>query len=78
MFLTDPPFREQHDNSVPVVIWLNLDSKAEVEEQHEEWRASGATITSLPESKPWMLHEFTAVDLDGNVLRVFYDFSKDV
>lgn len=78
MFLTDPPFREQHDNSVPVVIWLNFDSKAEVEEQHEEWRASGATITSSPESKPWMLHEFTACDLDGNVLRVFYDFSRDV
>ena len=35
-------------------------------------------IISAPESKPWKLHEFTAADLDGNVFRVFYDFSRDV
>ncbi len=25
--------------------------------------------------KPWKLHEFTLADLDGNMFRVFYDFS---
>ena len=78
MFLTDQPFREQYGNSSPVITWLNLDSKAKVDAQHAEWQGSGATITSRPESKPWMLHEFTVADLDGNLFRVFYDFSKDV
>lgn len=78
IFLTDSEFREQRGNSPPVVTWLNLDSKAEVDAQHTEWQANGATITAQPESKPYMLHEFTAADLDGNVFRVFYDYSKDV
>jgi uncharacterized glyoxalase superfamily protein PhnB len=78
MFLTDRSFREKHGNVGPVVVWLNFNSKAEVNEQHEQWRSSGATIVSAPESKPWMLHEFTAQDLDGNLFRVFYDFSRDV
>ena len=78
IFLTDSEFRQQRANSPPVVTWLNLDSKAEVDAQHAEWQASGAMITAQPESKPWMLHEFTAADMDGNVFRVFYDFSKDV
>src|SRR5689334_23180341 len=58
IFLTDQPFRERYGNSGPVVTWLNLSSKAEVDAQHTEWQRSGATITSRPESKPWMLHEF--------------------
>jgi uncharacterized glyoxalase superfamily protein PhnB len=78
LFLTDPPFREGRANSPPVVVWINLDSKAEVDALHEEWHARGAAIASPPESKPWMLREFTAVDPDGNVFRVFYDFSRDV
>ncbi len=77
LFLTDPSFRDGRTNSPPVVVWINLGSKAEVDALHEEWRANGATIASPPESKPWMLHEFTAVDPDGNFFRVFYDFSSD-
>lgn len=77
LFLTDPPFREGRANSPPVVVWINLDSKAAVDALHAEWLANGAAIASLPESKPWMLHEFTAADLDSNVFRVFYDFSRD-
>jgi hypothetical protein len=42
------------------------------------WTDSGAQILSQPESKPWKLHEFTALDLDGNIMRVFYDFRGDV
>ncbi len=77
LFLTDAPFREGRANSPPVVVWINLGSKAEVDALHAEWHANGALIASPPESKPWMLHEFTATDLDGNVFRVFYDYSRD-
>jgi predicted lactoylglutathione lyase len=77
MFLTDRAFREQHGNAAPVMVWLNLESKNEVDELHEIWKTSEARIISPPESKPWKLHEFTASDLDGNLFRVFYDFSRD-
>ena len=77
MFLTDGAFRAQHSNAPPVVIWLNLDSKEEVDELYEIWKAGEARIISPPESKSWKLHEFTASDLDGNLFRVFYDFSRD-
>lgn len=78
MFLTDRDFRKQHGNASPVIIWLNLNSKQEVDELYEIWNSAGARIVSLPESKPWNLHEFTASDPDGNLFRVFYDFSRDV
>jgi uncharacterized glyoxalase superfamily protein PhnB len=77
MFLTDVEFRQQHSNAAPVVIWLNLNNKEEVDELYETWKARGARIASPPESKPWKLHEFTASDPDGNLFRVFYDFSRD-
>ena len=77
IFLADRDFRKQHGNTPPVLIWLNLNSKEEVDELHEIWNASGARIISPPQSKPWKLHEFTASDLDGNLIRVFYDFSRD-
>lgn len=77
MFLTDPEFRAGRGNSAPVLIWINLDSNEEVDELYQIWNGSGAKIISPPESKPWKLHEFTASDLDGNLFRVFYDFSRD-
>lgn len=77
MFLTDSDFRAHHGNASPIMIWLNVNSKEEVDELYEIWNAAGARIVSLPESKPWKLHEFTASDLDGNLFRVFYDFSRD-
>lgn len=76
MFLTDRTFRAGHGNVSPVLIWLNLESKEEVDELFEIWNAGGAKIISPPESKPWKLHEFKASDLDGNLFRVFYDFSR--
>ncbi len=76
LFLADRAFRERrYGNAPPVLIWLNLNSKAEVDELHARWSRSGAKIISPPESKAWKLHEFTAVDIDGNLLRVFYDFA---
>jgi predicted lactoylglutathione lyase len=77
MFLAGSAFRERYSNAAPVMVWLNLDSKHEVDELYETWNRSGARIVSRPESKPWKLHEFTVADLDGNFFRVFYDFSRD-
>jgi len=78
MFLTNRAFREGYGNASPVLIWLNLNSKEEVNELHALWSSGHAKIISPPESKPWKLHEFTVADLDGNLFRVFYDFSKDL
>ena len=75
LFLTDAAFREHYGNAGPVLIWLNLDSKEAVDALHGLWRGNQAKIVSAPESKPWGLHEFTAADADGNLLRVFYDFA---
>ena len=77
MFLTDSAFRAHHGNAAPVMIWFNLDSNEEVDELYQIWKAAEASIISAPESKPWKLHEFTASDLDGNLFRLFYDFSRD-
>jgi len=77
LFLTDAAFRAAHANTAPVVTWLNLESIDEVDALHAEWDASDAIIVARPESKPWKLHEFTAADRDGNLFRVFYDFSND-
>jgi predicted lactoylglutathione lyase len=82
-FLANPSFRaqegrENHGNSGPVVIWLNLESKTEVDELYQRWRQAGARILAAPEDKPWNLREFTALDPDGNKLRVFYDFTWEL
>ena len=77
LFLTNGRFREGYGNTGRVVIWLNLNSKKDVDDLHETWCRCGARIVSAPESKPWKLHEFTVADLDGNLIRVFYDFRGD-
>lgn len=59
------------------MIWINLNSKEEVDELYELWKAAEVKILSPVESKPWKLHEFTSSDPDGNLFRVFYDFSRD-
>lgn len=75
LFLAGPIFREGSSSTVPIAIWLNLNGKGEVDELHRAWTATGAIVLSVPESKPWGLHEFTAADPDGNRFRVFYDFA---
>lgn len=74
MFLASQKYRKHYGNVGPAMIWLNLDSKEEVDELYRVWSASEASLRSQPESKPWGLHEFTAADPDGNLFRVFYDF----
>ena len=75
MFLANQQFRKQYGNVGPTLIWLNLDSKEQVDELYRAWSSSKANVMSAPQSKPWGLHEFTAVDPDGNLFRVFYDFA---
>jgi predicted lactoylglutathione lyase len=74
MFLANPDFRKHYGNAGPVLIWLSLNSKDEVDELYRLWSGSKAELISVPESKPHGLHEFMAKDLDGNLFRVFYDF----
>ena len=78
MFLTNALFREQYGASAAVVIWLNLESKHDVDELYQRWKDAGARILAEPEDKPWRLREFRVGDLDGNQLRVFYDFSREL
>jgi predicted lactoylglutathione lyase len=78
MFLTNSAFRAAtFGNAAPVVTWLNANTRAEVTEWYEQWKAAGARLLSAPEEKPWKLFEFTAADEDGNVFRVFYDFGGE-
>lgn len=75
MFLADNVFRAHYCNGGPVLVWLNLDGKEQVNELFGLWSATQAKIVSPPESKPWGLYEFTAADPDGNLFRIFYDFA---
>jgi uncharacterized glyoxalase superfamily protein PhnB len=77
MFLTNGQFREPHGMNGPVIVWLNLDSKSEVDDLYQRWRDAGARILTQPEDKPWHLREPEVADLDCNRLRVFYDFSRE-
>jgi len=74
LFLTGISFRQTYRNASPMLFWLNLESGAEVDELFEEWNAAQAKIVAAPQDKPWNLREFVAADLDGNLIRVFYDF----
>ena len=76
MFLANSDFRKHYGNVGPVLIWLNLNSKDEVNDLYRIWSSSKAKLISEPESKPFGLHEFMAKDLDGNLFRVFYDFGN--
>src|SRR5678816_4496813 len=46
LFLAGPPFRKERGNVGPVLTWLNLSSKAEVDDLHQAWRASNAILLS--------------------------------
>jgi uncharacterized glyoxalase superfamily protein PhnB len=78
LFLTDTAFRATEANAAPVVLWLNVENRTEVDEVFSDWQAAGAHVVSEPEDKPWNLREFKVADSDGNVLRVFYDFSLEI
>ena len=56
-----------------VLIWLNMGSSAEVDQLHAEWKERGVRIVGELQTPSYRLREFTAQDLDGNRLRVFFD-----
>ena len=74
LFMSDAGYRSGLGNGAPVVLWLNLANRAEVDDLHQEWHDAGARIAATPAAKPFKLYEFFAQDIDGNFLRVFYDF----
>ena len=75
LFLAGPAFREHGGIAGPVLTWLNLHSKVDVDDLHCAWRSTNAILLCDPESKPWGLYEFTAADPDGNRFRVFHDLA---
>jgi catechol 2,3-dioxygenase-like lactoylglutathione lyase family enzyme len=74
-FMTNAPYRAQLANRPPLVLWLNLANRSEVDALHAEWAGAGARIDAPPAAQPWKLYEFFAADPDGNRFRVFYDFA---
>ncbi|HVW07467.1 MAG TPA: VOC family protein [Bryobacteraceae bacterium] len=77
IFLTNANFRQWYGTGGMATIWLNLSSREEVDNLYRRWREAGATILAEPEDKPWRLREFRAADIDGNQLRIFYDFTAE-
>jgi hypothetical protein len=51
LFITNHSFRESYGNIGPILFWLNLDSKAEVDELFTQWKAAQAKIVSEPEDR---------------------------
>ena len=37
IFLTNAAFREGYGNKPPILVWLNLNSKVEVDDLHAQW-----------------------------------------
>jgi|SRR5687767_11138103 len=71
-------FLNKKDNDEPgtTLVWLNLESKEQVDELYKSWSENAAIISSPPETKPWGLHEFTVSDPDNNKIRVFFDLGS--
>ncbi len=74
LFMASADYRAHFGSRGPLVLWFNLSSRAEVDALHARWSRNGAIIAAGPEPKPYKLYEFSAKDIDGNSLRVFYDF----
>jgi predicted lactoylglutathione lyase len=64
---------QEEEARYSVLIWLNMASSAEVDQLYSEWRERGVPIVDELRTAPYKLREFTAQDLDGNRLRVFFD-----
>jgi hypothetical protein len=75
IFLTNRAFREQYGNTGPVLVWLNLGSRREVDELYEAWsrRRRARPFQTRVEAL-----ESARIHGDGsrcNLFRAFYDFA---
>ncbi len=77
LFIADAAYRSGLGNAAPLVLWINLANRAEIDALHARWAAAGAEIVAGPEAKPYRLYEFFVRDPDANILRVFYDFGRE-
>lgn len=77
LFLADAGYRAARGNRGPILLWINLSGREEVDALHAQWLETNARITSPPTAQPWQLYEFFAEDIDGNILRIFYDFGRE-
>jgi predicted lactoylglutathione lyase len=75
IFLSNAAYRAHLGNAGPILLWLNLGSRAEIDALHAEWAGAGVSIDGPPRAQPHKLYEFFARDPDGNCWRVFYDFA---
>lgn len=76
LFMSNAQFRAPLGVRGPILLWLNLDGREEIDELHREWHAAGAKLSGPPAAHPdAKLYEFFAEDLDGNYIRVFYDYA---
>lgn len=75
LFVASDEYRACLGNRGPIVLWINLSSRAEVDALYAQWAGAGARVAAAPKAQPYKLYEFSAYDIDGNVLRVFYDFA---
>lgn len=76
MFMSNEAFRAPLGVRGPILLWLNLDGREEIDALHAEWAAAGATLAGPPMAHPnAKLYEFFAQDIDGNHIRVFYDYA---
>jgi len=76
LFMTTADYRSAMGNKGPILLWLNLGNREEIDALHAEWAAAGARIDAAPEAHDYnKLYEFFAEDLDGNHFRIFYDFA---
>ena len=64
---------EEDTQRASILVWLNMATPAEVDQLHAEWTERGVRIVKELQAAPHNLREFTAEDVDGNRLRVFFD-----
>ena len=68
MFMTSTEYRSALGVRGPIVPWINLSNRAEVDALHGQWAAAGARIADPPAAKPYnKLYEFFAQDIDGTI-----------
>lgn len=76
LFMSNAQFRAPLGVRGPILLWLNLGGRTEIDELYREWHAAGARIADPPAAHDYnKLYEFFAEDLDGNFIRVFYDYA---